>query len=75
MEDINELKEKIKKLKLENEELRKRLKKYTNPERNKRYYQKNKEKVIKKANERLKNLPKEKIQEYSKRAYQNKISK
>jgi regulator of replication initiation timing len=75
MEDINELKEEIKKLKLENEELRKRLKKYTNPERNKRYYQKNKEKVIKKANERLKNLPKEKIQEYSKRAYQNKISK
>ena len=72
MEDINELKEEIKKLKLENEELRKRLKKYTNPERNKRYYQKNKEKVIKKANERLKNLPKEKIQEYSKRAYQNK---
>ena len=61
MEDINELKEEIKK--------------YTNPERNKRYYQKNKEKVIKKANERLKNLPKEKIQEYSKRAYQNKISK
>ena len=75
MEDINELKEEIKKLKLENEELRKRLKKYTNPERNKRYYQKNKEKVIKKANERLKNLPKEKIQEYSKKAYQNKISK
>lgn len=36
---------------------------------------KNKEKVIKKANEILKNLPKEKIQEYSKRAYQNKISK
>ena len=72
MEDINELKEEIKKLKLENEELKKRLKKYTNPERNKRYYQKNKEKVIKKANERLKHLPKEKIQEYSKRAYQNK---
>jgi len=75
MENINELKEEIKKLKLENEELKKRLKKYTNPERNKRYYQKNKEKVIKKANERLKNLSKEKIQEYSKRAYQNKKSK
>ena len=64
------------KLQLENDELKKensllknRLSKYTNPDRNKKYYQNNKGKYIKKSNERLKNLPKEKLQEYRKRAY------
>jgi len=64
-----ELKLEIDKLKSENEILKKKLKKYTNPARNKKFYQTNKDKIIKKANERLKNLPKKKIQEYNRRAY------
>lgn len=72
MEDsdtIKELRSEIDKLKTENETLKEKLKKYSNPERNKKFYQKNKQKIIQKANERLKNLPKEKKQEYARRAY------
>ena len=66
---IKKLKLEIEKIKLENNNLKDHLKKYTNPEKNKRFYQKNKDKIIKKANERLANLPKEKLQEYRRRAY------
>ena len=68
-ESVKELKSEIDKLKSENKTLKEKLKKYTNPERNKKFYQNNNEKVIKKANERIKNLPKEKRREYARRAY------
>jgi hypothetical protein len=63
------LKTEIKKLQLENEELKKKLKKYTNSNSNKKYYENHKSEIIKKSNERLKNLPKEKLREYRRRAY------
>jgi len=75
---INEnkqLKLEIDKLKLENKNLKDKLKKYTNPDRNKKFYQKNKDKIIKKSNERLANLPKEKLKEYRQRAYQKRKNK
>jgi regulator of replication initiation timing len=56
-------------LQLENDKLKNQLKKYTNPARSKRYYKNHKDECIKKSNERLKNLPKEKLQEYRRRAY------
>jgi len=59
----------IEKLKSEIQELKEKLKKYTNPERNKKFYENNKEEMIKKSNDRLKNLPTEKLQEYRHRAY------
>jgi hypothetical protein len=59
----------IEKLKLEIQELKEKLKKYTNPKRNKKFYENNKEEIIKKSNDRLKNLPNEKLQEYRRRAY------
>lgn len=59
----------IEKLKLEIQELKEKLKKYTNPERNKKFYENNKEEIIKKSNDRLKNLSNEKLQEYRHRAY------
>ena len=59
----------IEKLKSEIQELKEKLKKYTNPERNKKFYENNKEEIIKKSNDRLKNLPNEKLQEYRHRAY------
>ena len=69
MSDLEQLKLENEQLKEEIEVLRNKLKKYSNPDRNKKYYKNNKEKCIKKSNERLKNLPKEKLQEYRKRAY------
>jgi len=59
----------IEKLKLEIQELKEKLKKYTNPKRNKKFYENKKEEIIKKSNDRLKNLPNEKLQEYRRRAY------
>ena len=59
----------IEKLKSEIQELKEKVKKYTNPERNKKFYENNKEEIIKKSNDRLKNLPNEKLQEYRRRAY------
>ena len=41
-----ELKEKVKRLEEENIQLQERLSKYTNPQRNKKYYEENKEKII-----------------------------
>ena len=42
----------IEKLKSEIQELKEKLKKYTNPERNKKFYENNKEEIIKKSNDR-----------------------
>ena len=62
----------IQQLKHRISELEEHLKKYTNSEGHKRYYEKNKEAVIQKANERkekLKETNPEKIKEYAHRAY------
>jgi hypothetical protein len=64
--------EEIKQLKQKNIELEEKLKKYTNSEGHKRYYDKNKELVIQKSNKRkelLKETNPEKIKEYARRAY------
>ena len=53
-------------------DLEERLKKYTNTDSHKRYYEKNKDKVIEKSNGYLKKLSKEnpeKLKEYRHRAY------
>ena len=64
--------EKIKKLEDEVNILREKLKKYTNGDNNKRFYEKNKEMINQKATERLKKLAEEnpeKLKEYRKNAY------
>jgi len=45
----------IQELRKENKELKERLQKYTNPPRYKKYYEKNREKLIKQTIERRKN--------------------
>ena len=65
----------IEQLKEENAALNARLKKYTNGENHKRYYEQHKEKIKETGAEYLKKLKEtnpEKIKEYSKRAYQKK---
>ncbi len=66
--EINELKEQMKLL---NEHL----KKYTAPERSKKYYENNKEEIIEKNKKYHESLSSEKIKEYSKRAYEKKKQK
>lgn len=66
------LQEENKQLKLEVEELREKLQKYTNSEGHKKYYEKNKEVVKKKAKnylEKLKTENPDKLKEYRRRAY------
>ena len=68
----DKLKEKIILLEKENDKLKEHLKKYTNGENNKRYYEKNKEKVKLQGAEYLKKLSEEnpeKLKEYRKKAY------
>jgi len=68
----------IKEMTLQNAELEVRLKKYTNGENHKRYYEKNKEKIKETGAsylEKLKNENPEKIKEYSHRAYINQKKK
>ncbi len=67
-----ELKQKILSLENENIELKEHLKKYTNGENNKRYYEKNKEKVKQQGSNYLKKLAEEnpeKLKEYRRNAY------
>jgi hypothetical protein len=67
-----ELKEKLLLLQKENEELKEHLKKYTNGNNNKRYYEKNKEKVKQQGANYLKKLANEnpeKLKEYRRNAY------
>jgi cell division septum initiation protein DivIVA len=64
--------EKIQQLELKNKELEEKLQKYTNSYGHKRYYEKNKETVIQKANDNKKKTKEtnpEKIKEYAHRAY------
>ncbi len=70
--DIEAILEENKQLKQRVSELEEKLKKYTNPEAHKVFYEKNKEKIIKESKERLKKLTEtnpEKIKEYRKKAY------
>ena len=72
-------------LKKENEELRnkvieleERLKKYTNGDNHKRYYEKNKEKIMETGSNYLKKLKEEnpeKLKEYRQKAYQKRKEK
>ena len=69
---MNQYEIEIQQLKHRISELEEHLKKYTNSEGHKRYYEKNKETVIQKANERkekLKETNPDKIKEYARRAY------
>jgi hypothetical protein len=66
--------EKIAALQTEINELKQQLEKYTNNERHKKYYEKNKERVKKNAREYLNKLKEnnpEKLKEYRHRAYIN----
>ena len=67
-EIIKELTEKNAKLEEELTSVKERLKKYTNPERNKRYQQENKE-MLKQRNYPRSKVSAEKQREYNKRAY------
>lgn len=69
---VETLQEENKQLKLEVDELREKLQKYTNSEGHKKYYEKNKEVVKKKAKnylEKLKTENPDKLKEYRRRAY------
>ena len=71
--DINNInyKEMYDKLLIEFNEIKDKLKKYTSPERNKKYYEKNKEKIIEKVRTNQKKPTSDKIKEYNKKSYQN----
>ena len=78
MEDVGALKKEIEELRGKVAELEEKLKKYTNGDNHKRYYEKNKE-IIKEAGsnylKKLKEENPEKLKEYRKRAYQKRKEK
>lgn len=70
--DINSVLEENERLKKLVEELQEKLSKYTNPERNKKYYENNKDKFIENSNKRLEQLKEtnpDKLKEYRRNAY------
>jgi hypothetical protein len=70
--DIDAILEENKQLKIQLEELQEKLKLYTNPERNKKYYENNKDKFIETSNKRLELLKEtnpDKLKEYRRNAY------
>jgi hypothetical protein len=70
--DIETILEENKQLKMLVEELQEKLKLYTNPDRNKKYYENNKDKFIESSNKRLENLKEtnpDKLKEYRRNAY------
>ena len=72
--DIELLLKEIQDLKARNMELEEHLKKYTNSLGHRKYYENNKEKIMKNANDYLKKLAEEnpeKLKEYRRRAYLN----
>ena len=78
MEEIDIIKKEVEELKKKNGELEERLKKYTNGDNHKNYYNKNKEKIIEKSSKYLKKIKEDnpdKIREYAKRAYEKKKEK
>lgn len=72
----NKLQIKIDELEKENEELKAKLKKYTNPDRRKKYYQNHKEELKEKTKEYIQKTgykpSSEKRKEYNKRYYEEK---
>jgi predicted MPP superfamily phosphohydrolase len=78
MDEIEIIKKENEELKKTNTELEERLKKYTNGDNHKRYYEKNKEKVKEIGTNYLQKLKEEnpeKLKEYRKRAYQKRKEK
>ena len=77
-EEIDKLKLEIEKLKNKNNELEEKLKSYTNPTRNKKYYEKNSDIVKEKAKNymgKIKETNPEKIKEWRHQAYLNRKAK
>ena len=77
-EEINILKLEIEELKKKNVDLEEKLKLYTNPERNKKYYEKNSDIVKEKAKnymEKIKETNPEKLKEWRHNAYLNRKAK
>ena len=64
---IKNLEEENKQLKLELEETKEHLKKYTSPERNKKFYKEHKEELLQKMKDNP--IPSEKRKEYNKKYY------
>ena len=72
------LKKKIEQLEKENEEIKEKIKSYTNTDRHKRYYEKNKDIITKKARayiDKVKQNDPGRIKEYQHTAYLNRKSK
>ncbi len=77
-EEINKLKHEINELKNKNIELEEKLKSYTNPKRNKKYYEKNSDVVKENAKnyiEKIKETNPEKLKEWRHQAYLNRKAK
>ena len=77
-EEINKLKVEIEVLKITNNKLEEKLKLYTNPTRNKKYYEKNSDIVKEKAKmyiEKIKETNPEKLKEWRHNAYMNRKKK
>ena len=77
-EEINKLKLEIEEFKNKNNELEEKLKTYTNPIRNKKYYEKNSDIVKEKAKnymEKIKETNPEKLKEWRHNAYLNRKAK
>jgi len=70
---IKNLEEENEKLKIELQETKEHLKKYTSPDRCKKYYEENKEKLLIKMKENP--IPSEKRKEYNKKYYLKKMVK
>jgi FtsZ-binding cell division protein ZapB len=78
MKEIDKLKFEIEQLKNKNNELEEKLKLYTNPTRNKRYYEKNSDIVKEKAKkymDKIKETNPEKLKEWRHQAYLNRKEK
>ena len=73
--NVEEYVNKIKILEDENMQLKNKLKTYTAPTRNTKYYETHKEDIIQKTKEYKDNLPTEKKKEYARRAYLKKKDK
>jgi len=77
-EEISKLKHEIEELKNKNNELEEKIKLYTNPTRNKKYYEKNSDIVKEKAKnymEKIKETNPEKLKEWRHQAYLNRKAK
>jgi FtsZ-binding cell division protein ZapB len=77
-EEINKLKLEIEELKNKNNELKEKLKSYTNPTRNKKYYEKNNDIVKEKAKnymEKIKETNPEKLKVWRHNAYMKRKAK